>query len=90
LVAAAGNDADELDKDKEPVYRYPALFAEIIPNMMVVSASDWQTKRAGFSNYSPFVAAFAPGDDVHCPKDPERGKENEMESCDGTSFCRSI
>ncbi|CEL01964.1 hypothetical protein ASPCAL01540 [Aspergillus calidoustus] len=62
LVAVASNDADKLNKDKEPIY------------------------QAGFSNYSPFITAFAPGDDVHYPKDPERGKEKEIESCDSTSF----
>ncbi|KAJ6118862.1 Killer toxin subunits alpha/beta 6 [Penicillium samsonianum] len=78
LVAAAGNDGDN---DGIPIQLYPAKFGDSLPNMIVVAASNWWATRASFSNYSPFVATFAPGDNVHCP-----GAGNTMKTCSGTSF----
>ncbi|KAL4922566.1 hypothetical protein BDW62DRAFT_196572 [Aspergillus aurantiobrunneus] len=56
--------------------------------MVVVSASDWTTQRAYFSNYSPGITTFAPGHNIQCPKDPARADTGTrtMEACSGTSF----
>ncbi|KAL4930991.1 uncharacterized protein BDV17DRAFT_297485 [Aspergillus undulatus] len=54
--------------------------------MIVVAASDWLTMRAPFSNYSPFVATFAPGEDISCPEEPEWDEEDRMQACEGTSY----
>lgn len=72
--------------------RYPAKFADPndqyggFPNMIVVAASDWMTQRAEISNYSPFVATFAPGKDVRCPADKFLSPNNNMRACTGTSY----
>lgn len=73
--------------------RYPAKFGDPnewtggLPNMIVVSASDWKTQRGDFSQYSPWVTTFAPGTDIRCPaiKEFDDGKE-PMRVCRGTSF----
>ncbi|KAL4993274.1 hypothetical protein BDV10DRAFT_199829 [Aspergillus recurvatus] len=51
--------------------------------MIAVAATGQLGTRAYFSNYSPFVATFAPGEGVACP-----GAENTWRIDDGTSFGR--
>ncbi|KAB8067043.1 peptidase S8/S53 domain-containing protein [Aspergillus leporis] len=91
VVASANNHADK-PKEGIPMQRYPAKFADPndvyggLENMIVVAASDWKTQKAYFSNYSPFVATFAPGEDVTCPADPVDQPGNIMKICSGTSF----
>lgn len=93
MVATANNRAE---KDGIPVTRYPAKFADPndvyggdMDNMIVVAASDWKTQRGAFSNYSPFVTTFAPGEDVSCPADPNDHPGHIMKACSGTSFGKS-
>ncbi|KAL5050617.1 peptidase S8/S53 domain-containing protein [Aspergillus fruticulosus] len=102
VVVASANNHSHIMKDngkievKEgiPARRYPAKFADPndryggLPNMVVVSASDWTTQRAYFSNYSPWITTFAPGHNIQCPKDPARAGTGTrtMEACSGTSF----
>lgn len=92
IVASANNHAVE---EGIAVRRYPAKFADPsdkyggIENMMVVSATNWKTLRADFAHYSPFVATFAPGDDITCPADSFVNNGNPYKPCHGTSFGKS-
>lgn len=91
MVASANNHAIE---EGIPVERYPAKFADPndeyggLENMIVVAASDWKTQRGSFSNYSPFVSTFAPGENIHCPADKFLGGGKVMRTCSGTSYGR--
>lgn len=74
-----------------PVNKYPAKFADPsdkyggLPNLMVVSASNFKTQLDWFSHWSPYIAAFAPGENVQLPRDPSFGGK-PMRTDDGTSF----
>ncbi|CAG7952729.1 unnamed protein product [Penicillium nalgiovense] len=64
-----------------PVRRYPAKFPDPndqyggLSNIIVVAATDMNALRVEESNFSPFVAAFAPGAGLHCPAGPSSGME---------------
>ncbi|KAL2836430.1 peptidase S8/S53 domain-containing protein [Aspergillus pseudodeflectus] len=74
-----------------PVNKHPAKFADPsdkyggLPNLMVVSASNFKTQLGWFSHWSPYIAAFAPGENVQLPRDPSFGGK-PMRTDDGTSF----
>ncbi|KAF9894400.1 hypothetical protein FE257_007903 [Aspergillus nanangensis] len=88
LVTSAGNYAEN-PAEGLAVQRYPAKFADPndqyggLPNLMVVAASTWLTKKADFSNISPFITTFAPGEDVNGPTPP--GSDAQMAGS-GTSY----
>jgi hypothetical protein len=73
------------------VNKYPAKFADpsdkygVLPNLMVVSSSDFKTKLSYFSHWSPYIAAFAPGENIQRPRNPSFGG-NPMGPDSGTSF----
>lgn len=85
LVTSANNHALDdpsyrgAPREGMPVRRYPAKFADPndqyggLPNIIVVAATDMNALRVEESNFSPFVAAFAPGAGLHCPAGPSSG-----------------
>ncbi|KAJ6149090.1 Killer toxin subunits alpha/beta 6 [Penicillium samsonianum] len=92
VVASANNHALK-KKEGIPVQRYPAKFADPndqyggFANMIVVAASNWKTEKADFSNYSPFVATFAPGSDIHCPADKFLHPGQKYDGLQGHFLC---
>jgi hypothetical protein len=94
IVASANNHAEENEARVE-ITRYPAKFSDPddkyggIVNMVVVSAADWKTQRASFSQYDDYVTTFAPGNDIACPADPFLQPNSPYIPCDGTSVGRS-
>lgn len=92
IVVSSGNDARE---DGVAVSTYPALYGEpgtpwTVENMILVSASTWRGERASFAQYSDYVAAFAPADNIYLPSDPSTGSSAGMELDSGTSFGRAL
>ncbi|KAF1994463.1 hypothetical protein P154DRAFT_567311 [Amniculicola lignicola CBS 123094] len=91
LAASANNHALENTEGVE-ISRYLAKFSDPndvyggIVNMVVVSAADWKTQRAPFSQYSDYVTTFAPGNNIACPGDPFLEKDTPYRPCDGTSY----
>lgn len=89
LVASANNHALEV-KEGVKISRYPAKFSDPndqyggIVNMVVVSAADWKTQRAPFSQFEDYVTTFAPGNNIACPGDPFL--DDTYRACDGTSY----
>lgn len=64
FVMASGNDADK--PDRGDVNQLPkALQDDDIP-LIIVGASDWEGKRAEFSQGGPLVTIYAPGVSVEC------------------------
>lgn len=94
-MASANNHAEK-QAEGIPISRYPAKFADPgdayggLPNMVVVSATDWKTVRAVFAQYSPYVTTFAPGNNIACPGDPFLEASTPYRPCDGTSYGKSI
>ena len=92
IVASANNHAET---EGIPISRYPAKFADPsdmfggLPNMVVVSATNWKTVRAVFAQYSPYVTTFAPGNNIACPGDPFLEQSTPYRPCDGTSYGKS-
>ncbi|KAJ6190287.1 hypothetical protein N7519_000308 [Penicillium mononematosum] len=91
LVASANNHAVDdpayrgaPPREGMPVRRYPAKFADPndqyggLPNIIMVAATDMNALRVEESNFSPFVAAFAPGAGLHCPAGPSSGMEESL------------
>ncbi|KAF2828939.1 hypothetical protein CC86DRAFT_317913 [Ophiobolus disseminans] len=97
IVASAGNEAD-VEAVGTQISRYPARFNSpnnniagqdrslSLPNMVVVSATNWRTQRAAFAQYATYITTFAPGQGLTCPGDPTLTSEDEYTGCDGTSF----
>jgi subtilisin family serine protease len=80
-IAAAGN-----EMDGEP--KYPAGCSDV----MAVSASNIENKRAGFSNYGAWVDIAAPGEDILAAYYLEKEGFTRMlyAPLDGTSFSAPI
>ncbi|KFX87604.1 hypothetical protein V490_08138, partial [Pseudogymnoascus sp. VKM F-3557] len=75
LVCSAGNTGNPAAGNFEGVSpaRYPARFGDPsnpfghLPNLVVVGATTFRTRKASFSNYAPFLTTFAPGELVWLP-----------------------
>lgn len=70
LIAATGNDNTERPG-------YPAAY----PEVLAVSATDYQQKRAAFSNYGDYVDVMAPGESI-----ASTYPDNQYAALSGTSM----
>lgn len=95
-MSANNHARDEVVEPNDPpiieIQRYPAMFGDPyneyggLSNMTVVGTTDWKTQRWVDSNYSPYVATFAPGENVHSPADKFMDNGEIMRTGSGTSY----
>jgi len=64
FVASAGNDAT--DPNRKLVDQLPMLLSGDDIPLIIVGASDYDGKKADFSQAGPLVTIYAPGVDVEC------------------------